>query len=164
MTAYFGSEPPVHVWDGQIWSQAILKKFTFDHRTTYLPFTFLWNNDCTSSGDMKPLCHFWFIWAKILAQTPQSKYMIAKFSSKPFWKSWPLTTEPLTNPLLFCEIMTWRHLGIWNDLFILTLNDPIFWLRTPSSGVGQANLVPSHFEKVDLWPPNHLRTLYFSLK
>ena len=152
------------MWDGQIWSQAILKKLTFDHRTTYQPFTFLWNNDLTSSGDMEWFIHSCIKWSHILAQNPQFMCGTGKFGPKPFWKSWPLTTEPLTYPLLFSEIMTERRRGIWNDFFILALNDPIFWLRTPSSCVGRANLVPSHFEKFHFWPPNHLPTLYFSLK
>ena len=121
---------PYNIWRFKF--QNAWEKLTFDHRTTYLPFTFLWNNDGNRLGPAAPLCHLWVIWAHLLAQNTQSIYYLGKFSFEALWRSCLLTTEPPNSLVLFSEIMIWfQSLPIWH-FAIYGLYEPIFWLRTPS--------------------------------
>ena len=164
MTPSFGSEHPVHIVSRKIKVRSILEKLTFDDRTTQQPCTFILNNDKAAGAPAAPLCHFWVVWAHILAQNTQSIYYLGKLSFEALWRSCLLTTEPPSYPLLFSEIMTglWKRLR--NHFAIFGLYEPIFWLRTPSPYTISGNLVSKHFEEVAFWRPNHLPTLYFSLK
>ena len=164
MSSYFGSEHPVHILSRKIKFRSTLKKLPFDDRTTYLPFTFLWNNDWVMEAPDLALCHLWVIWAHLLAQNTQSIWYLGKLRFEAFWRSWLLTTEPPNSLVLLSWIMTGLWKRLWNHFAIFGLYELIFWLRTPSPYTFSGNLVSKHFGEVAFWPPNHLPTLYFSLK
>ena len=110
----------------------IMEKLTFDHRTTYLPFTFLWNNDMVSDAPDLAFCHLWVIWAHLLAQNTQSIYYLGKFSFEALWRSCLLTTEPPNSLVLFSEIMIRKKKAAQNHFAIFGLYELKFWLRPPS--------------------------------
>ena len=86
----------------------IMEKLTFDHRTTYLPFTFLWNNDGVQSVPTFALPHLWVIWVEIFTQPPQSIYYVEKKVWEPLGEVdfWPPNHRTANSyPLLFSEIM-----------------------------------------------------------
>ena len=81
---------------------------------------------------MEPLCHFWVIWAHLLAQNTQYIYYLGKFSFEPLWRRCLLTTEPPKYPLLFSEIMIRLLEHPQNHFAIFGLYELKFWLRPPS--------------------------------
>ena len=77
-------------------------------------------------------CHFWVIWAHLLAQNTQSIYYLGKLSFEALWRSCLLTTEPPNSLVLFSEIMIWKKKAAQNHFAIFGLYELKFWLRPPS--------------------------------
>ena len=164
MSSSFGSEYPVHILSRSLIHLWRCRRLPFDDRTTYLPFTLIWNNDWVMEAPIEPLCHFWVIWAHLLAQNTQSIWYLGKLRFEAFWRSWLLTTEPPNSLVLLSWIMLRLLEHLFHHFAIFGLYELIFWLRIPSPYTISVSYTSLTLPTVALWRPNHLPTLYFNLK
>ena len=153
------------VWECQGLTLVDMKQLPFDHRTTQRQnptFTIPWDNDRTSVAPTLWLGHLCLRWSHLLAQNTLSMYSPTKFSFGAVRKSWQLTPDPPTTPLISAKFgffqMLVRRLweGPWWFCLIEKWSLMLLLVVWECQGLTLVDLKQLPFDHRTTQPPNSL--------